>query len=817
MPSLTDVRHALRLLARSPIFTVTSIVSLALGMASSSTIFSLVDALVLKPSAGIRNPWEVVDIGRSNQGDGFDNMSHGVFKYLKAHTTTLSGIAAVEFGGGPMSLSEHGTSERVDSTLVSASYFDVLGTRPALGRFFLPDDDAVPGERPVVVLSHRFWMRRFGGDPSVLERPLLLNNREFAVVGVAEPEFEGLTFVGTDLWVPISMVEAARGRIGSDMLNDPAGSWHMAVGRLEPGVSREQAEAELNALIEAFKAEEPRVNKRHQIKVAPTGRIPAPVRLPFLAFIGLLFAMTSALVAIACSNVAGMLLARAATRRREMATRIAIGAGRGRLIAQLLTETLMLFVAAGLAALPLTMWLTRGLTSFLPSLPIAINLDLAVNPRVAAFALGVSLLTAILFGLAPARLAVGGDLAPSLHGAYSTPDRRRLRLRNTLVVAQVALSLTLVITASLFGRALLNVAHTDSGYRLANVQLASVDVSISGYRGQDGVALIERFQERLSAISGVTSVSSANQIPLMGSSLGLGRIRVPGFQGPRGDDEVDADWNVVSPRYFETVGTRLVEGRDFSPADRATSPRVAIVNETFAKVAWPGRSGVGQRVMHETAPNVLEPVEVVGVVADAKYRYYSDRALPFIFVPLAQNPMGEATLFVKHAEGRSLAREIRAAVAQVEPGVPVIAMPSFEEATSFGLVPQRVAAWTAGGVGAVGIFLAALGLYGLMAFLVAQRTREIAIRIALGASGGRMQAMVFRQAARLAVIGGLAGLALAGAIGTLVRTLLVGVPPIDPIAFGGTALLFAVVLGVACWTPARRAATTDPAMALRSE
>jgi predicted permease len=384
-------------------------------------------------------------------------------------------------------------------------------------------------------------------------------------------------------------------------------------------------------------------------------------------------------------------------------------------------------------------------------------------------------------------------------------------------MAQVALSLTLVITASLFVRTLQTVAHTNSGYALANVDLASLDVSLSGYRDQAAAALVQRFQEDVGAISGVESVATARVIPLQGSSFDLGRLRAPGYQNAGGTDEVDADWNVVSPRYFDTVGARLVEGRDFSAADRATAPMVVIVNETFAKTAWPGRPAVGQRLMQEGPQNQVQPFEVVGVAADAKYRYFSDAAKPFVFVPLAQHPMGDVTLFIKHTDGRSISKEIRAAVARVEPSVPVILLQSFEDATSIGLIPQKVAAWTAGSVGTVGIFLAALGLYGLMAFLVSQRTREIAIRMALGASSGDLQSMVFKQAAWIGAIGGGIGLVLAGAIGVLVRSLLVGVPPIDPIAFGGPALILAAVLAVACWTPARRAASTDPATALRAE
>ena len=817
MPILGDVRYALRLLARSPIFSITAILSLALGIAASTTIFSLADALLFAPTVGVRDAAQVVDIGRSNQGEGFDNMSHPVFQYLQDHSTTLASMSAVEFGGNPMSLSEDGGSERITGVLVSGSFFDVLGTRPSIGRFFRPDEDAVPGERPVVVLSYAFWQRRFAGDPDILQKPIRLNNQEFSVLGVTELGFEGLTFIGTDVWVPMSMVATVRGRANASMLTEPGGSWHMAVGRLKSGVSPMHAQAELNMLIDAFKAEEPRVNPRHQIAVQRTSRVPAPVRLPFLAFIGLLFALTVALMAIACSNVAGMLLARAAARRREMATRLAVGASRSRLIAQMLTETLVLFLSAGLAALPLTLWLITALRSFLPALPIEVHLDLAVNPRVAAFALGIALVTAIIFGLAPARQALGTDLAASLHGAYATADRRRFRLRNALVMAQVALSLMLVVTASLFVRTLQNVAHTDPGYTFANIELASIDVSLSGYREQDAVSLVERFQERLGAMNGVTAVATARMIPLQGSSLGLGGIRVAGYQDARGSDEVDADWNVVSPRYFETVGARLIEGRDFSTTDRATSPIVAIVNETFANTAWPGRPAIGQRFMQETSKDRERPVEIVGVVADAKYRYFSDVPKPFVFVPMAQQPLGDVTLFIKHVEGRSAAGEIRAAIAQVEPTVPVILLQSFRDATSIGLIPQTLAAWTAGSVGAVGVFLAALGLYGLMAFLVTQRTREIAIRMALGASGRDMQSMVLKEAAWLGSVGGVIGLVLAGAVGMMAQSLLVGVPAIDPIAFGGTALLFSVVLAAACYTPARRAAGTDPATALRAE
>jgi len=375
----------------------------------------------------------------------------------------------------------------------------------------------------------------------------------------------------------------------------------------------------------------------------------------------------------------------------------------------------------------------------------------------------------------------------------------------------------LIVTAGLFVRTLQNAAHTSPGFSTGDILLANMDVSLSGFRGEPAVDLVERFQARVAAMPGVVSVAAGRMIPLQGSGFGLGAVHVPGYANPTGGDEFEADWNVVSPEYFDTVGMRLVEGRAFTPSDRIGAPAVAIVNETFARTAWPGRPALGQRFFHEDRTDHRVPVEVVGVAADAKYRYFTDPPTPFTFVPLAQHAPDEVTLFIKHDPGRSPAGGLRAAMAQVEPSVPAMFVQSFDDAVAIGLTPQRLTAWIAGSVGGLGVGLAALGLYGLMAFVVAQRTREFAIRLALGATNADVRHLVVGFAVRLGGLGAAIGLALAAGVNRLLASLLVGVGAGDLLSYGSAAGVLVVVLGAAAWVPARRAAATDPARSLRAE
>jgi putative ABC transport system permease protein len=833
----SDVRYALRLLGRSPLFTTTSILSVAIGIAAATVIFGLADALLWRASPGIRDASRIVDIARTTNGRGFGTMSYPAFRHLREQTQSLEGMAATTLSPVPMSMRDVASnpssesSERVYGRTVSANFFDVLRVRPALGRFFRGDEEDVADARPVVVLSHRFWRDRFRSDASVLDRTVSLNGVAFTVIGVAESGFENTTFVGSDLWIPMTMAAAVRAPAepAAELFGDPRSTWHMAIGRLNPGVTVEAAQAELNTRFEAFKATvAPAVPATHGILVVRSGRVPPPVRLPFSAFVGLLFVLTAGLLAIACSNVAGMLLARSAARHREMATRLAIGASRGRLIGQMLIETLVLFGAAGLAALPIALWLTSALQSFMPALPMPVALDVSVNLRGLTFAGGVSLLAGLIFGLAPARQALRPDVSRMLHGQASTAGRDRLRLRQGLVVAQIALALAVTITAGLFARTLLAASRIDPGFRTANVDVITLDTSLAGATGADAVPLMERVVERIRTTGSVDAVGHARMIPLEGGSFAIGRVRVPGASDAALARLNDDNWDVVSPDYFRSVGLPLVAGRAFSRDDRAGRPLVAIVNESFARIAWPGRSAIGQRIWQvqggartkDGALNEGRPLDIIGVVKDAKYRTIGESARAFIYVPFAQQPQTRVELFVKHAAGRSIERDIRAAIGSIEPGLPIVRVQSFEEAAALGLFPQRLAAWTAACAGVIGIFLAALGLYGLAAFLVAQRTREIAIRMALGATRRDVRSMVLSQAARLGAAGSLAGVLLAVALGRRLTqnvNLLLGVTPTDPATLIAMSVLMLAVLFAATWIPARRATSTDPAAALRGE
>jgi putative ABC transport system permease protein len=834
-----DLRHSLRLLRRSPIFTLTSVLSLSLGVAATAAIFSLGDALLLRPRVGVANPETLVDVGRTTGGSGLDNFGYPLFERFRDQSTQLAGISATQWTPNVMALGDASSSERVFAMLVSSNYFEVVGTRTAAGRFFLPEEDRTTGTHPVAVLSHDLWIRRFGGDPALIGQSIRLNNLPYTVIGVAEPGFTGTTFMGTDMWVPMAM--DAHVRAADTSLRDTHGAvWMTSIGRLKPGVTASQARQELDAIMKNYLREQndPRV-ETWGIAVAQSARVPAGIAGPVVGFVGVLAALTGLVLLIACSNVAAMLLARALERRREVATRLAIGASRGRILWQLLVEGLTIALIAGAISLPIAAALVSLLSSIQPSLPVPLALELQINPRVMVFALLLATMTSVVFGLLPALQATRFEVAAALHGHGSTTDRRRSWLRQGLVAAQVAMALLLLVSAGLFLRSLQEAATTDLGFTVANVDTLQIDTRVGGYQSDaEGLRAIENLTERFRAVPGVTAVGASRMVPLFSGRLGLGALRAPGYVGPDGTDRVEADWDTVTPGYFDALDVRITQGRGFDDRDREGATPVALINETMAARLWPGADPIGRHLIQRVSSTEDRTLQVVGITRPAKSASISESPQNFIYVPLAQQFMSDVTFFVRHANGdapgtaglgspsgtglqsgRSGSRlaELRQAVVAFNPNLPVIHMQTLEQATTLALLPQRLAAWIASSVGTLGLLLAALGLYGITAFSVTQRAREIALRMALGATRESVLALVLRQGGRLALSGTALGLALAVAVSQLLGGLLVGVGSIDPLAFGAATMLLILVLLAATWVPARRAAGMDPMHALRAE
>jgi predicted permease len=809
-----DVTFAARLLRRNPVFTATAVLSLAIGIAANAAIFSLADALLLRGRPGIADPDQLVDVARSQDGEGFDNMSYPNYLDFRDRNTVFAGLAAHRMEAGPFGLGSGDGAERVFGTAVSGNYFDVLGVRMAQGRGFRPEEDRLGGDSAVAVVSFGLWRHRFAADASVVGRTIRLNGRPFTVVGVAPEGFAGSSFVAPDLWIPLTAYPAATGRT-AELLTNRAAVWLVCVGRLRPGVTLEQARAQMTAIARDLEKAYPDENRGKGAAIAASARIPGDLRPMVAGFIGLLFALVGLVLLIACANVAGMLLARAAARAREIAVRLAVGAGRQRIVRQLVTESVLLSLIGGGAGVLGAVWSIQALRGLIPVLPMPVSVELRLDWRVVAFSVALALATGVLFGLAPALQAARTDLVATLkgEGASSSWTPRRLRLRQGFVVVQVSMSVLLVVCALILTRSLRHTVAIDPGFTAEDVDVVEVDLRLAGLDRTAGLQFAEQLLERVHQLPGVRSAALARVVPLAGNGLGMGRVRVPGDGSER--DRIRPDWNLVTPRYFETLQIALVRGRAFTAEDRAGRPDAAIVNETFARRAWPGEDPIGKTLLHDDDGGPRE-LHVVGLAKDGKYRSLDEAPRAFIWVPLAQQYGAGLSLLVRRDGGTAIPAT-RALLRQMEPNLPVVSAASLLDVTALGLLPQRLAAWTAGSFGLVGLLLASIGVYGLTAYSVTQRTREIGVRVALGAARRDVLRLVIGQAMRLASAGAVAGLLAAAAATRLLASLLVGVRPLDPPSFLGGAALFGVLALVASWLPARRAARVNPVEALRAE
>ena len=811
-----DLRHAARLLRRDVLFTLTAVLSLAIGIGANTTVFTIAHAVLFRPPAGVADPDQLVDIGTRTPGGGFGNSSYPNYLDLRARTTTLDGVYAYSLFPQAMSLgAESGTSgsERIFATLVAANYFSTLGATSSAGRLLGPDENN-PGTADGLVLSHRYWRRRFNGDPGIIGRAMTLNGRPMTVIGVASEGFQGTGIRAGDAWVPIAAAASA------SSLSERASAWLLLGGRLKPGVTAPQAAAEVDAIGRALAVEYPDQNKGLGLRVQRLSPVPGS-SAPIAVFLALLMSIVGLVLVIACANVTGVLLARASARRQEIAVRLAMGAGRSRLVRQLLAETLMLFWLGGVAGLLLARGLTSTVVAALPALPFPVDVSVALDLRAILFTAALVLVAALLSGLAPALQASKAEVVPALKDDASAPAR--VRLRHAFVVAQVALSILLVVVAGLFVRALQAAGASDPGFDRRRVELASLDLSMAGYTGTTGLPFVRELAERVRALPDVQAASVATSLP-GGFEVQRRGIAVPGVTPPNGERVFHVDWNNVEPGYFAALRIPIASGRDFTAADRAGAQLVAIVGEGTARRFWPGQDPIGKQIVQQE-PGVREPdpaaaktLLIVGVARDVKASTLIDGlSSSLVYVPLQQQYLSRVTIVARTTRGQRIADELRRLVASMNRDLPIVTSQTLEDATAIGLVPQQIVVSVAGGLGLIGALLAAIGIYGVAACAVTRRTREIGIRIALGAQRAEVVAMVLRQGMWLAVIGSAIGLLIAAVASRALVAFLFGVPPLDPVIFSGAAVLFALVGLAACYLPARRAAQVDPLTALRYE
>lgn len=809
---LQDLRYAARQLRRAPGFTLVAVLSLGLGIGANATIFTWMDAVLFQPFAGVPEQNRLVSVSTVNSAGERLSSSWPDYRDFQAQSRTLDLWAAEERA---MSLVHGGVAERAWGVLVSGNYFDALGVRATLGRTFLPEEGEVVDAHPVLVLSHAYWQRRFAARPEIVGQAVTLNNRAFTVVGVAPEGFAGSTVgLSYDFFVPMTMQKAL---LEGDRLEYRGHRWLSLMGRLKPGATVEAAQAEVDTIAAALAREYPRSNEGMTASVRPLWQSDDGAARSMRPLLFVLMGVVGAVLLIACANLANLLLARAVGRGREIAVRLSLGAGRGRVIRQLLTESLLLAALGAAAGLLFAHWSSGLFAAFAPPADLPVGLQAALGGRAFGFALGLSVLTALVFGTAPALAASRPDLVGALRdgAAAVAGGRSRRRLKNALVVVQVALSVVLLVGAGLLLRALEVERKLDIGFDSDRVLLAGVDLFPNGYDRGRGIAYYGAALEALRAIPGVEAASLARRVPLALGGTSSSRFEVEGYT-PRDDDPPQIYTNLVGADYLRTTGIALREGRDFGPDDRDGGLPVAIVNEAVAARFWPGQSPIGRRLR----PGGDTWLTVVGVAKNTPLRTLGERPLPLVYMPIQQQFTSAAVAF--HVRARSgdpaaLAPAVTAALQRIDPALPVFGVRSLREATSAATFGQRLASSLLSAFGLLALLLATLGLYGVIAWAVGQRRREMGIRLALGGQRRQIFSMVVREGLRVAAVGIALGLAGAFGLGRALGRLLLGVSPADPLTYAAVVLVLGTAVAVACAVPARRAAATEPASALRCE
>jgi predicted permease len=805
-----DIRYGWRQLLKRPGFTALAILSMALGIGANTAIFSLVDTVLLRPLP-VRDPSQLIAVdGQLRNGTEFTLQSYPNYKDYRDRNTVFSGLLAYRFVVA--SLSHNGINERVWGFDVSGNYFDVLGVKSALGRSFLAAEDQTPDSHPVVILSHACWQKRFAGDPAIVGQKILLNTHPFTVIGVAPKGFVGTEVAyAPEFWVPMMMGKQIEP--GSTWLDDRASDNLFVVGRLKAGTTVAQAKAHLDVITEQMAKEHPQENAGRRVLLMPPGLFIPDIRNSIFAFSGLLAVVGALVLLLACVNLANLLLARATERRKEIGIRLAVGASRSRLVRQLLTESVLLSVVGGGVGLLFAIWTNQLVASIKLPTDIALLFDLRIDWRVLVFTLVLSLLTGIAFSLIPALQSSKPDLVPALKHDNSLAGFRRSRLRNALVIAQIALSLVLLISAGLIVRSLQAAQRMRPGFNPQNAIALSFDLGLQGYDDAKGRAFYRRVMDRAAAIPGVRSVAATDVLPLA-LDYSSNTVYLEG-QPVRSKSEMPVVIPYsASPGFFETMGMPL-RGRNFLPNEDKKDSRVAVVNETFARRFFPGQDPIGKRYNH-TGPN--DPFwQIIGVVPDGKYNTLGEEPKAVVYRPLRYFD-GQFTLIARtDGDPRVVLAALRRAVQELDPTLPIYDAKTLTEHMNIPLFPAKMAAGILASFGVLALLLAAIGIYGVMSYVVAGRTREIGLRMALGAQTADVLRLILRQGMLLATIGTIIGLTIGFGGTRLLKTLLYGVSAADPVTFAIVTLLLGSVTFLACWLPALRAARVDPMNALRAE
>src|SRR6267154_1517364 len=803
---LQDLRYAVRMLAKNPGFTLIAVLTLALGIGANTVVFSVLNALLLRPLS-VQQPNELAFLENQNgPSHSFPN-----YKDLRDRNRTFVGLIGYRIA--PMELETHERADRIWGYLATGNYFDVLGVQPALGRFFKQGDDLNPGDSPYAVLSYSAWQSRFGADAAIVGKTIRINRQPFTVLGVAPRDFHGTEiFYWPEVWVPMMM--EPRIEVGNAWLDNRM-TWNTwVVGRLKPGVTPAQAEADLNTMAAELTLQYPKENDRLHFRLSKPGLIGDLVGAPAKAFtLGLLLLAALVLLA-ACTNLASMLTARATDRQREFAIRLAIGADRGRVLRQLLTETLLLCLAGGGAGLLLATVLTDALSRWRAPMDFPMQYDISLDWRVFVFAAAGSLIAGGLFGSAPAWRASKSDPNLVLRGTSTTWGRGRFALRDVLVVVQVALCFVLVSASLLSLRGLQQALKMNLGFAPQQVSLVAFELGLAGYSEDRGRAFQQQALESIQRLPGVQSAAYSNSLPLSMDQSHTG-VFPADKADPQPADRIPVIYYEVSPGFFGTLGTKLLEGREFNWHDDAKSPQVAIVNVAFAKRVLHTENPVGQRFRGGRS---WPFTEVIGVVEDGKYETLTESRQPVVFWSILQSYNSTTTLEVKSSiPPVQMVGEIRQAIARLDPELPIYGAVPPQQMLGFAFLPTQAAAIALGSFGLLAIVLAATGIHGLAAYAVSRRTREIGVRMALGAQPLQVVRLVLGKTTLLLVLGSVVGLTLALAAGQVIASVVYGARPRDPLVLLSVWGSIALIALSAAWSPARRATRVDPLVALRHE